>query len=180
MSIVWVCVVWTQACTQSMVNCHVISEVDRNKHTNLIYTHTYTHTYTQTLHHRNTCSKLNWATLYTKVSENIMVAFCTIVITWPREHWLVHHTKGQSAEGNKFAKRQRGHLITGLLQFELLHCRTITEQMRLMLLWYHLTRFSTERTGEIPKCSASKATSSWTMMFSRQGTTAGNCKLSRW
>ena len=148
---------WTQACTQSMVNCHVISEVDRNKQTNLIHTHTHTYTHT-TLLKLVLRAKLG-NTIYKGVREH---HGCILYYSYhmaPRALANLSH-KGQSAEGNKLAKRLRGHLITGLLQFELLLCRTITEQMRLMLLWYHQTRFSTERTGEIPKRSASKATSS--------------------
>ena len=42
-----VCCVGTSMYTISE-NCHVVSEVDRNKHTNLIYTHTHTHTHIYT------------------------------------------------------------------------------------------------------------------------------------
>ena len=152
-----VCCVGTSMYTISE-NCHVISEVDRNKQMNLIHTHTHTHT--QTLHHRNLCSKLNWATLY--IYKGVREHHgCILYYSYhmaPRALASSSH-KGHSAEGNKLAKRQRGHLITGLLQFELLLCQTITEQTRLMFLWYYQIIFSTERTGEKPKRLASKATS---------------------
>ena len=45
MSIVCVCVGCAQACTQSVENCHVLSEVDRNKQINLIHTHTHLYLY---------------------------------------------------------------------------------------------------------------------------------------
>ena len=44
-------------------------------------------------------------------------------------------------EGDKLAKRLRGQVITGLLQFELLLCRIITERTRPAFLWMSANAF---------------------------------------
>ena len=44
-------------------------------------------------------------------------------------------------EGDKLAKHPRGHVITGLLQFELFLCRVITERTRLTFLWIPANAF---------------------------------------
>ena len=56
-----------------------------------------------------------------------------LVITWPRGR--------EAPEGDKLAKRPRGHVITGLLQFELFLCRIITERTRPTFLWISANAF---------------------------------------
>ena len=46
-----------------------------------------------------------------------------------------------SHEGDKLAKRPRGHVITGLLQFELLLCRIIIERTIPTFLWISANAF---------------------------------------
>ena len=50
-----------------------------------------------------------------------------LVITWPRGRWLIITRGSEAPEGVKLAKRPRGYMITGLLQFELLLCQINTE-----------------------------------------------------
>ena len=45
------------------------------------------------------------------------------------------------AEGDKLARCPRGHVITGLLQFELLLCRIINERTRSTSLWISANAF---------------------------------------
>ena len=48
-------------------------------------------------------------------------------------------------EGDKLAKRPRGHVITGLLQFELLLCRIIIERTIPTFLWISANAFLFEK-----------------------------------
>ena len=73
-----------------------------------------------------------------------------------------------SLEGDKLANRPRGHVITGLLQFENLLCRIITERTRLTFLWKSANTFLFGKAVEMRKRAASKATSPWIMVLSRQ------------
>ena len=59
-----------------------------------------------------------------------------------KAHTVIFTHEGvKRAEGDKLAKRPRGHVITGLLQFELLLCRIITEQTRPTFLWISANAF---------------------------------------
>ena len=73
-----------------------------------------------------------------------------LVITWPRRRWLIYHT----LEG---AKRPRCHVITGLLQFEILLCRIITERTRPSFLWISANAFLFGKTRRNAKACGIKS-----------------------
>ena len=85
-----------------------------------------------------------------------------------------------SHEGDKLAKRPRGHVITGLLQFESFSVESLPNERDQRFYGYQRTHFSLERTGEMRTRAASKATFSWTMMFSRQGTSQKLFRSTDW
>ena len=74
-------------------------------------------------------------------------------------HMATRALANLSLEGDKLANRPRGHVITGLLQFENLLCRIITERTRLTFLWKSANTFLFGKAVEMRKRTASKATS---------------------
>ena len=89
-----------------------------------------------------------------------------LVITWSRGCWLIYCTRAL----NYVAKCPRGHVITGLLQFKSFSVESLPNERDRRFYGYQRTLFSLERAGEMRKRAASKATSPWTIMFSRQDT----------
>ena len=64
----------------------------------------------------------------------------------------------EGPEGDKLAKRPRGHVITGLLQFESFSVESLPNERDRRFYGYQRTLFSLERTGAMRTRAASKAT----------------------